>query len=143
MTNIQSFDTTVLYYSDLLYKSFPRCIEINVYEEVTKEPFEQMYKDTMETQTLISETLLWLEENDFLRFTTPSERSYRLEDNVFFGCVRLTAKGLAILKSPPPSIKSKDSLGNRISSALEEKGVSKIADLGTDLAIKLATSIAM
>ena len=140
--NIKRFDATVLYYADMLYKSFPKCIDINIYDEMKKEEFKNLYKETEDIQILISETLLWLEENDFLKFETPTKRAYRSEDNVFFGCVRLTAKGLVILKSPPTSIDTKESLGAEVSKALKEKGIIKIAELGTDLAIKLAINLA-
>jgi len=139
--NIINFDKTVLYFSEMLYKSFPRCIEIDVYVELKKEMFQRMYKDETDRQVLIAETILWLEENDFLKFETPQERAYRITDNTFFGCVRLTAKGLAILKSPPKSINSTESLGSKISTAMQEKGIAKITELGTDLAIKLATNL--
>jgi len=128
--NIKKFDATVLYYADLLYSSFPKCIEINIYDEVAKDEFKDMYKNKEDTQVLISETLLWLEENGFLKFETPQ-----------IGCIRLSAKGLVILKSPLTSIDTKESLGSQVSTALKEKGAIKIAELGTDLAIKLATNL--
>ena len=139
--NIKNFDAIVLYYADLLYKSFPKCIEINIYEEMQKDEFKHMYKNEEDLQVMLAETLLWLEENNFLNFETPKERAYRVTDNVFFGCVRLTAKGLVILKSPPTSIDTKESLGNQMAKALKEQGVTKIAQVGTDLAIKLATNL--
>lgn len=47
-SNIELFDTTVLYLANILYQSFPRCIEINVYEELTKDPFSVMKIDDIE-----------------------------------------------------------------------------------------------
>ena len=139
--NIRNFDAVVLYYADLLYRSFPKCIEINIYEELQKDDFKHMHDNDIDTQVLLAETLLWLEENNFLKFETPKERAHRITDNVFFGCVRLTAKGLVILKSPPASIDTKESLGVQMAKALKEQGVTKIAQVGTDLAIKLATNL--
>ena len=72
MTNIQLFDLSVLYVSNMLYKNFPKCIDINLYEEVEKEHFKNAHYKEDEKLTVISETIFWLYENDFLAFSTPS-----------------------------------------------------------------------
>jgi hypothetical protein len=90
---------------------------------------------------MIGETMYFLQENGFVNFTTPGKRAYRPEDNVFFGCVRLTAKGLAILKSAPSTVQTKESIGSEIKTAMKQNAITKITELGTDLAIKLATNL--
>ncbi len=42
MKNIELFDIAVVHFANVLYENFPVCIDINIYEEVQKEPFASL-----------------------------------------------------------------------------------------------------
>ena len=144
--NIKIFDRAVLFYADKLYKEFPVCINLNLYEDKEEETFLDIRVNKTKLLFILSETLFWLQENNFLTFEKPDKRSLvnNIEPQCNFLCVRLTAKGVTILKTPPSSL-TKESLGEvigeKLQTAIKEKLYSKIGDTVTDLTIKLASNV--
>jgi len=148
MKNIELFDIAVVHFANVLYENFPICIDINIYEEVQKEPFASLKEEDLTKRLVISETLFWLEENDFLKFEKPTQRepfTMPHDPYPFFQCVRLTAKGLTILKSPPKTIEEKQSLGDKMQeqmqTALTQKLFDKLSDVVIDFTMKLASGM--
>ena len=149
MKNIELFDLAVVYFADMLYKNFPICVNIDIFEEVKKEPFSSIRMEEFQKALILSETLFWLEENGFLRFENSTNRlSLSNSEPIpsqFFDCARLSAKGLSILKSPPKTIDKKESLGEKISHDLQtiiaQKTLSKVSDIVSDFIVKLSTNM--
>ncbi|WOE69111.1 hypothetical protein RZR97_08315 [Hydrogenimonas thermophila] len=149
MKNIELFDIAVLHFADKLYKNFPVCVNVDMYEEIKKEPFASVRMDEFKKALILSETVFWLEENGFLKFEHNTNRlnPSNLEPipSQFFDCMRLTAKGLSILKAPPKAIEKKESMGEKIANDLQvavtQKTLSKISDIAADFITKLALNM--
>lgn len=140
LKNIEFFDVCVVHIANRLYEAFPRCIDVEVYDELQEEHFVHIdHKD--ERALIFTHTMWWLQENGFLLFSEPSSRP-NLSDQPesLFTCVRLTAHGLLILKSPPQSIQKHENIGEGLKTALRSIGPEKIAGASVDLIVGLGTS---
>ena len=144
MNNIRHFDTAVIYMADKLYAAFPVCLNIKTYNEIDKIHWDGDIDRELKA-LMLSETIFWLEENGFLNFSKNDGRLKIKDDtpepSTSFTCVRLSVSGLNLLKSPPPSLETKESFGEKISRGLKE-AVSKqasnmMAELGTEFVASL------
>lgn len=109
MKNIDTFDILTGYILGELYESFPICKEINLELFLIN---NESIDNTEKNQLILSETLFWLRDNDFLTFPIPEEKPLRRHTGAMaypqFSCIVLTAKGLAVLKKVPKSVDRKD-----------------------------------
>lgn len=109
LKNIDIFDIFTGYVLGELYESFPICIEINLQDFIKK---TDGIDNTEKNQLILSETLFWLQDNNFLDFPIPNEKPLKRFDGALaypqFSCVVLTAKGLEVLKKVPKSLNDKE-----------------------------------
>jgi len=131
LKNIRFFDACVVFVANKLYSEFPRCVDVNTYEAMEDEYFKAL-DFCSDKEIVMTHTLFWLKENGFLTFTEPCGQPDNANDcTEQFTCVRLTAKGFSILKSPTPkSVNggSKNSLGSVIQNSIIDKGMNKAVD---------------
>ena len=83
-------------------------------------------------EVICSETLFWLKDSNIITFIAPTQKTLSVSDvipNPIFKCTVLTAKGLEILKQTPDSILNKDTLGDKLSKAVEGGAMSKISEV--------------
>ena len=117
MDNIKLFDLYSSYIFDKLYKSFPKCINFSPPEEIHQEQ-DITTLENKEKIIIFSETILWLEENDFIRIKSKIPNTQRPVEPIPFNafiCVRLSLKGLNLLTSPiPKSLNKRKKLGDEI-----------------------------
>lgn len=129
MKNIESFDKCVGYVLGELYENFPICVRINLKEFLQKNKHDVNDKEEL----ILSETLFWLRDNNFLIFTHPEEKdvSHFQEVRAFpqFTCVVLTAKGLDVLKKAPKSIKENKGIGEHIMEAVNTGAKEQLSNL--------------
>jgi len=117
MDNIKLFDLYSSFIFNELYKNFPKCIHFNDIDKIvlTLEKEEEIknltqHLDLKEKNIIFSETLLWLNEEGFVKFKTSSPATTRPVEPIkyqFFMCVRLSLKGLNLLTSPKPKALNK------------------------------------
>lgn len=141
LKNIEFFDVCVVHIANRLYHEFPRCIDMDIYEELDHKYFAKI-EDFDERALILSHTLFWLSENGFLAFTQPEKRpSHSDEAYPIFMCVRLTAHGLLILKSPPTSIKRHESIGEGLGNALRNVVAEKATGMAVDIIVGIGSSL--
>lgn len=146
MNNVPLFDISVLHIANRLYASFPVCIHLKTYDEIVNIPWQTNTPEELKA-LVFSETVFWLEENKFLSFSGHEGRLKIADDTAepssSFACVRLTAKGVNILKSPPASLKTRESFGDKLAKGLKDavtkEATSKIAELGTEFVASLGS----
>ena len=137
MSNIALFDAYVAEIFKILYESFPVCEDIRVADIVQRiEEGNRQRVDgdiPVKERQICSASLHWLRDNGLISVYYPQKKSFTTSDNMsmdeLFTCVVLTAKGLAVLKQVPQSIKEGSSIGDEISMALKEGMLSKAREL--------------
>ena len=132
-SNVECFDYCVLIIANELYHRFPICGDLEPYElikndnliarcGVGKKSQNQSGAEISNQErlvTIMGQTLFWLQENGFLDYNSePEHRDYSVLS--VYSCVRLTAKGLLVLKSTPDSLKGAVTLGEHIGKTLRE-----------------------
>ena len=111
--NIKIFDTFSTSIFQKLYKNFPLCIVIVPSDEIKE--FKEFKTSCDDLEIIFSESMYWLQSNDFIKFSYPKERVETPVAISEFNCVELTLKGLNILKSPTPqTLHNKRTLGEDI-----------------------------
>jgi hypothetical protein len=129
MKNIESFDKCVGYVFGELYENFPICVSINLKQFLQKNKHDVNDKEEL----ILSETLFWLRDNNFLVFTHPKEKdvSHFQEVRAFpqFSCVVLSAKGLDVLKKVPKSIREGKGIGEHIMEAVSTGAKEQLSTL--------------
>jgi len=139
MKNIEFFDVCVAHIANRLYDDFPRCVDISTDKE-TNHPYFENVKLFKDRALIMTHTLFWLRENGFLEFTEPKGKpTGRDECTEMFYCVRLTSKGLMILKSPPQSIESHETIGEALGTSLMKSAADKGATMAVEIVSALAT----
>lgn len=141
MKNIELFDLMVPYLASVLYEAFPLCIDLNLYKLLENDEIKRAGVDDDKKLLILSEAMFWLEENRFLRFSAPTKRSDTDVAYPAFSCVRLTAKGVGILKETPSSIMSEPTIGDKISESVKKKIVEKVPELSITLIRKIGESL--
>ncbi|MEM4958769.1 MAG: hypothetical protein QXX12_02720 [Nanopusillaceae archaeon] len=118
MKNMELFDLYAAKVFATLYETFPE--RTNLYlSQITKtdiDPEEPLSKEAQ----IARETILWLKENNYLTF--------RSDEFFLFTEVRLTEKGLSLLKRPE-SLKGEKSFGERLIGALKTGGETALKEL--------------
>ena len=118
MKNIETFDKCVGYVLGELYENFPICITINLKLFLEKNKHDVNDKEEL----ILSETIFWLRDSDFLTFSNPLEKDVthfqEVRASPQFTCVVLTAKGLDVLKKVPTSLKENKGMGEFILEAV-------------------------
>ncbi len=104
MDNIKLFDAYTAYVFQKIYENFPKCINFEPLKELKNIQDTTNFSEE-EKGIIFCETMLWLEENGFLKIKNkipPTDRP--LEPMLYQGfyCVRLTIKGLNLLSLPKP-----------------------------------------
>lgn len=108
--NMELFDTYTAEIFSRLYQSFPEPCALDVLHISGCQDVDETGR--MEKPARICRhTVLWLEQSGYLSF----ESEY---PSGFFGVV-LSAKGLEVLKAVPDSVKSSDTLGEKLVKALK------------------------
>ena len=133
MKNIELFDIYVGYIFNALYEDFPVCKDFDTPKCVKEINGQTADIETRRKEFVFSETLFWLQENGIVEIEKPDRRLITigsgLEPYPYFTCVRLTAKGLAILKKTPQSISTDKTLGEEITEAVKNGFKERITDL--------------
>jgi len=130
-TNIEMFDIFSGYIFEKTYKEFPKCVELNTQKEVQSILNELSGSMSFDEKMLIfTETVLWLTNNGFIRYTHPNVSRPALPRVIdSFLCVELTLNGLSILKSPIPQTLSKKTVGTEIVEKFKEGSISEAGKL--------------
>ena len=130
LRNIDTFDVMTGYILGDLYENFPICIKINL--EIFLNENDKC-ENTDKNKLILSETLFWLRDNNFLTFITPEEKEVSFFDGVKpfpeFSCVVLTAKGLDVLKKVPSQIKERKGVGEFLMEATKKGTMENISEL--------------
>ena len=133
MKNIELFDIYVGYIFNALYEDFPVCKDFDTPKCVKEINGATADIDTKRKEFVFSETLFWLKENGIVEIEKPQNRliamNVGLEPYPYFTCVRLTAKGLAILKKTPESISDKKTIGEELTEAVKNGFKERITDM--------------
>ncbi|WP_281952008.1 hypothetical protein [Nitrosophilus kaiyonis] len=133
MKNIELFDIYVGYIFNKLYDDFPVCKDFDTTKCVKEINGATANIDTKRKEYVFSETLFWLKENGIIEIEKPHQRTITigtgLEPFPYFTCVRLTAKGLAILKKVPDSISDKKTIGEEITEAVKNGFKERVTDM--------------
>lgn len=152
--NIKCFDFCTLVIADVLYRNFPIAIDLEPNNILTPEDkqyiqnckgviqadIENSYET--EIEIIFSQVIMWLHENEFLIYNA-EHHDRNCNAISLFRSVRLTAKGLLILKQTPKSLK-KGQLGELITNGLKNglkqavqseasKGFSSVPELSQSL----------
>ncbi len=106
LKNIELFDLYVGKIFAKLYESFPLKTEVNPCVMINMEVNPHTMDIPKECE-IFRDTMYWLEESGYIKYTSNQTVHY------FNGAV-LTAKGLELLKSVPPSVKSTAGIGENL-----------------------------
>ena len=137
LKNIELFDLLIPYLASELYEAFPLCKNINLANILENEELKNVDLPEKEKVLILSEAIFWLEENSFLLFSAPSKRPNTGVAYPAFKCVRLTAKGINILKSTPSSMINDKSIGQKINESVQKQIINKVPELAFNLLQKI------
>lgn len=129
INNIQLFDCYTAKILAKLYETFPRK------QNVFKDTFISDCDSDLELKEKIDfvcDTLRFLKENGFITY-----KDYLKADNCNFQDMTLTLKGLSILNSEPQSIKSRETIGDKIVETVKNGAFSTAAELTKQVIIKM------